>query len=256
MKEHIIRTDIKKCIGCGLCVQDCPANNILLSDKKAVIKAKDCIKCGHCVAICPKYAITMTGFDEPPAEYNDIAGIDPQKLLAAIKTRRSIRQFKDRPVPLELIRQVIEAGRFTPTAKNAQDVSYIVLNDKIEKYEKTAVRFFRRLLPFAKLFYPAAKNMTIDENFFFNKAPVAILVLSKDKIDGALAASNMALMAESCGLGVLYSGFFTIAANHSGALRKTLGLGHRKAVTTLVLGYSNVTYRRTTQKETAFVQYL
>lgn len=256
MKEHIIKMDANRCIGCGLCVQDCPANNILISNKKAVIKAQDCIKCGHCVAVCPKSAVSMTGFNEPPAEYDKAVTLSPRDLLDAIKTRRSIRRFKNQPVPAELIQQIIEAGRWTPTAKNAQDVSYIVLQNEKEKYEKTAVRFFKKLLPIARLFYPAAKDTTVDDHFFFKKAPAAILVLSKDKINGALAASNMALMAESCGLGVLYSGFFTIAANHSRALRKMLGLGHNKVVTTLVLGYSNVKYRRTAQKEEAAVRYL
>lgn len=65
----------------------------------------------------------------------------------------------------------------------------------------------------------------------------------------------MELMAEACGLGVLYSGFFSMAVNRSRFLRKKLGLRRgNKAVTTLVLGYSDVTYHRTVQKEPASVQ--
>ena len=59
------------------------------------------------------------------------------------------------------------------------------------------------------------RRTTIDDHFFFKKAPAAIVVVSRDKIDGALAAANMALMAEACGLGVLYSGFFCMAAGLS-----------------------------------------
>lgn len=53
----------------------------------------------------------------------------------------------------------------------------------------------------------------------------------------------MALKAESCGLDVLYSGFFTMAANRSCPLRKMLGCGRgHRVVMTPVLGYPGVTY--------------
>ncbi len=83
------------------------------------------------------------------------------------------------------------------------------------------------------------------------------MVVTKDKVSGSLAASNMALMAESYGLGVLYSGFFTVVANYSKKLRRILNLKHGDhVVTTLVIGYPNVKYRRTAKKEEAVVRYL
>lgn len=84
-----------------------------------------------------------------------------------------------------------------------------------------------------------------------------IHLLLKNEINASLAASNMSLMAESFGLGVLYSGFFSAVVKYSPKLRKLLNLkskGH--VVTTLVIGYPDVKYRRTTQKETTDVRYL
>lgn len=256
MGEHIIRVDAVKCIGCGLCKGDCPENNIEIREKKAIIKAQNCIKCGHCAAICPKAAVSITGFEEQPMEFKEKTTVDHQQLLQALRTRRSVRQFQNRPVSHEVIDQIIEAGRLTPTAKNAQKVSYLVLMDQKDHYEKLAVRFFRKLLPFARLFYPPAKKVDIDDHFFFKKAPAAILIMAHDQVDGALAASNMALMAEANGLGVLYSGFFTIAANFSRALPKALGIRRQKVVTTLVVGYPDVVYHRTAPKESAAVRFL
>ena len=239
--KHQIRINPETCIGCGLCRKDCPAGNIRIKDKKAKVITQDCIMCGHCVAICPKAAVSMTGFEEPPEEIEKPAALDPGELLRAIKTRRSIRQFTKRRVEPELIAQIIEAGRLTPTGGNAQTVSFIVLNE--------------RLLPLMKLVNPIARRMSIDDHFFFKKAPAAIVIVAPSQVDGALAAANMELMAEACGLGVLYSGFFSMAANWSRPLRRLLGLKRKeRAVTTLVLGYSAVNYRRTAQKEKAGVR--
>lgn len=132
MKEqHIIEVNKDLCIGCGLCKNDCPANNITIENKKSVIKNQDCIKCGHCSAICPTAAITLTGFDDEPIEIKNQITLDSNELLMAIKSRRTIRKFKNKEVPSEVIQQIIEAGRFTPSAKNSQDVSYIVLGEAI-----------------------------------------------------------------------------------------------------------------------------
>ena len=213
--------------------------------------------CGHCACICPKKAITMTGFDELAIELTNSQRLDSDELLMAIKSRRSIRKFKDKDVPLEIIKQIIEAGRYTPSAKNSQDVSYIVLDNKKEVYEKEAVKFFRRIKPIADIAVKHSKEVTIDDNFFFKHAPISIMIVTKDKISGSLAASNMALMAESYGLGILFSGYFSDVANNSLRLKKLLNLKQRDhVVTTLVIGYPDVKYRRTAQKEAANVRYL
>lgn len=257
MRDHEIRIDTEACTGCGLCLRDCPAGNLSLADRKAGVLTQNCIKCGHCVAVCPSAAVSMTGFEEPPLEIEGPAALDPAQLLRAIRARRSIRQFQDRPVPPETVSRILEAGRLTPTAKNAQDLSYLILQKEIGRWEQPAVRFFRKLLPAARLVTAAARNMTVDDHFFFKNAPAAIVILSKDRVSGSLAASNMALMAEAEGLGVLYSGFYTIAVNHSRALRRELGLRHgAKAVTTLVLGWPAVKYRRAAQREPASVRWL
>ena len=256
MREHRIEISHDKGIGCGMCVRDCPAYNLGLKDKKAVVRSQSCLMCGHCVAICPKAAVSITGFDEPPIEIEKPVALDPHQLLEAIRTRRSIRQYKEKPVAPEVLAQIIEAGRLTPSGGNAQNVSYIVLQKEIRRYEQIAVRFAKRLLPVVKLMSTTARNAVIDDHFFFKNAPVAIVVVSKDEINASLAASNMELMAEALGLGVLYSGFFARIVNTFPTLRRQLHLTHAKAVTTLVLGYPNVHYRRTAQKDPADMYYL
>lgn len=51
--------DKDKCIGCGECMRSCPAQTIIMKDKKAFIKKKDCIKCFCCQELCPKDAVKV-----------------------------------------------------------------------------------------------------------------------------------------------------------------------------------------------------
>ena len=53
-REHIVSIDPARCIGCGLCVSDCPTATIRMEGKLAVVTGYGCIHCGHCQAICPQ----------------------------------------------------------------------------------------------------------------------------------------------------------------------------------------------------------
>ena len=50
-------------------------------------------------------------------------------LITGIKERRSVRRFADKPVPRELIAEVVEIARFAPSWKNTQIARYIVVED-------------------------------------------------------------------------------------------------------------------------------
>jgi len=46
-----------ECIGCGVCVEQCPVDTIFMVDEKAEIHMDDCIRCGVCHGICPENAV-------------------------------------------------------------------------------------------------------------------------------------------------------------------------------------------------------
>lgn len=123
-----INIDREKCIGCGKCVKDCVSEKIKLVDGKAEFIYERCIQCGHCYAICPVKAVSMANYpdakDEKPL---DITELDSDRLLSAMKSRRTIRQFKNKEVTDEMIEKIIEAGRYCPTGTNAQDFSFTVI---------------------------------------------------------------------------------------------------------------------------------
>lgn len=248
--EHQVLINNDKCIGCGLCVKDCVGADIVLKDKKAVPKANSCILCGHCEAICPQNAVTITGFSDKVEDFEEQTRLDPKELLDAIKTRRSIRDFSSKEIPEDIVDMIFEAGRLAPTGSNSQDLQYILLREHKDECEALAVALFRKLLKAGKAVIPLLKNMEIDDNFFFKKAPLVIVILSNDTVSGSIAAQNMAFMAEANGLGVLYSGLFTRALRMNSKIKKLTNLPKKiKPVTTLVIGYSNVKYRRTAHRK-------
>jgi len=256
-REHIVFVDQELCIKCGSCEKDCVFRVMILTESGAEASSPECAKCGHCVAVCPVNAVSMSGYEDVPEEIDQEKKLDPDILLAKIKARRSMRYFTDQEVSDEDIEKIIDAGRFTPTARNLQGTSYIVLKDNINEYEQIAVTALRRLKKVIKPFLGRYKDIEVEDSFFFKGAPVAIVIKSNDVIDGALAASLMELMAQSLGLGVLYSGFFTEAVKIPGKLKRKLQIPRRdKIVTTLVIGHPAVTYKRTVQRESARVQYV
>lgn len=118
----------------------------------------------------------------------------------AIEKRRSIRAYKDRPIPEEKLKRVLEAARLAPSASNRQPWKFVVVRD-VESRKKLA---------------RAAGNES-----FVEEAPVVIaaVALRTDHImmcgvhsypvDLAIAVDHMTLAAVEEGLGSCWIGAFS-----------------------------------------------
>jgi len=170
---------------------------------------------------------------------------DSDKLLSAMKSRRSIRQFKAKTIEEDKLQKILEAGRYAPTGSNAQDVTFTILGSKQNEAEEMCVKLFRKGKKLGGSFNSYLKNLVITDDFFFKGAPLVVVLSSKSNINAGLASSYMELMAYNLGLGVLYSGFFVICAKLIKKLRDLLQLpdGH-EVVSCMVIGYPDVEYRR------------
>lgn len=46
-----------ECVGCGLCMEECPAEAISEGDGIYIIDQNICTECGTCISVCPNEAI-------------------------------------------------------------------------------------------------------------------------------------------------------------------------------------------------------
>jgi len=128
--------------------------------------------------------------------------------------RRSVRKFKQDPVPKEVLNRILEAGRWAPSAGNSQPWRFIVVTDVNvkERISETCTRFSRKIwAAFApeNAKYLAQRGGTWDKKYMKN-VPALIAVCynvpRKMRDEVALASAwaaieNMLLAATSEKLG-------------------------------------------------------
>ena len=128
----MVTIDSTLCTGCGKCVADCIAKNLRIQEKKAVVQ-KECFLCGHCVSICPYHAVSIPEYDMTDVEScsSDTFSLNPASLLHTIKCRRSIRSYETKKIEQEKLELLVQAGRYTATAKNNQDCHFIFVQEEL-----------------------------------------------------------------------------------------------------------------------------
>jgi nitroreductase/Pyruvate/2-oxoacid:ferredoxin oxidoreductase delta subunit len=266
----------EKCVGCGLCVKDCVSKNIEIVNAKAIVKSATCLKCGHCIAVCPQNIVSMDEHDMSDVrEYDrNTFAIEPENLLNFIQFRRSVRQFKMQTVEDDKLLRIMEAGRFTATGGNRQNISYIVVRENIPQLRRLALERLSETAQAALL--QAQQDPSIvsyaqrwtgmyksdmeqpgkNDTLFFN-APTVLLIVADSPVDAALAASNMELMTVAQGLGTFYCGFFVRSAQGNPKISNLLGLANSQEVKVcMVLGYPDITYLRTVPRKPAKIDWM
>ena len=260
----MIQINQELCIGCGQCVNDCISHRLSLKDKKATI-SKDCIYCGHCTAICPVGAVSNPDYDMADVEdyCKDTFTLNPDNLLHVIKFRRSIRDYKPLPVENEKLQKLLQAGRYTATAKNNQDCHFVFVQkelaflkqqvwDFIEEYSvSNAGNISNEMYPYVS--FNRRRKADAADDYLFRNAPVVVYITSDWPLDAGLAAQNMELMAVSMGLGILYNGFLARISDENESLKTWLGIEGKTIKACMLLGYPNVSYARTAPRKEANV---
>ena len=137
----------------------------------------------------------------------------------AIKSRRTVRDYKPDPVPQELVRKILQAGRWAPSSSNTQKWHFIVIQDRDTL---------------------AALGKIATHGPFIGQAPLAIAVLMDDaprpQLDAGRALQQMELMAWSEGVGMCFVG--VREEDQQKAIKELLGIPEgMELITLLPFGY-------------------
>jgi nitroreductase/NAD-dependent dihydropyrimidine dehydrogenase PreA subunit len=268
----LLKVNESKCIKDGYCKRYCPATIIKMDEGEGYpyippSNESACLRCGHCVAVCPHGALSheYSRLENCP-EIREELIVNEAQAIQFLRSRRSIRAYKDREVEREKITRLIEAGRYAPTAANAQSVEWLVLTDRKELHELggLTIDWFRGFLNENPGVIKAAPYLpkliqAWDSGYdtVFRGAPALIAASAPARavngmIDVSLALSYFELLAPTIGLGTCWAGLLHNAALASPAVKEALGIpaGHPHHYA-LMLGYPDITryYRLPERKE-------
>ena len=121
-------------------------------------------------------------------------------IYEVIKTRRSVRAYRNEPVPEEVLNRLLEAAQWAPTARNLQAWKIVVVRD-------------------AKLRAELAE--AANGQMFLAEAPVVLAIVSQNPehtmscrvpayaVDGAIVMDHLSLAAAAEGLGTCWIGAYS-----------------------------------------------
>ncbi len=275
-----------RCVGCGLCIDVCPLENISLTDDKAHFEGDGCISCGHCAAACPQGAIQVQAIDETMGDYKTFTAdarwlphgaFDTVGLVRLMGSRRSCRNFLDKPVDRLMLEDLVKIGITAPSGTNCQLWTFTIVPTRkaVEAFATHILAFFKKLNSMAekavlrtslkligrheldkyyKKYYPMVKK-SIDEweksgkDRLFHGAASAIVIGMKPGAscpaeDALLVTQNILLAAHTMGLGSCLIGFAVSAMKEEREIKRDIGIPDEETVYAVVaIGYPNESYQ-------------
>lgn len=261
----------EKCVHCGQCAADCPANIIRMKKGLPVVSHEErCLKCQHCLAVCPTGAISILGktpedclpMPEKTTERSDW-------LKGLIRGRRSVRRFLPEDLSREEVTSLLETAWHAPTGHNDQTVRFAVVHgQEAMKTLKEEVYYLlgetlgdgtrsdRSGAAFLGWALSMWQKKRID--IIFRDAPnLLVAYASKNattpKEDCIIALSTFDLAAQAVGIGTLWDGFATWSiGDFCPGLPEKLGIPKdHTLVYAMVFGKPAVTYHRTVDRSPA-----
>ena len=266
--------DQEKCNQDGICAAVCPV--AVIDFKKGQFPrplanaAELCLGCGHCVAVCPTAALdhlqSPLADCQPLPDKGDL-GLEQIKYLLC--GRRSIRCFKDRQVPKEVLRQLLEIAFYAPSGHNSQPFDWLVYQDRDELHRLAGlvVDWMRMVMDknpaMAQTMHLDAVIALWDQGIdrILRDTP-SLVVAYGDKSNiyappaGAIAISYLETSAFGLGLGACWAGYFNRAAQDFPPLVEALGLPQGKVTFgALMVGYPRFSYKRLPVRKTPKVDW-
>ncbi len=255
----LITIDKETCTRCGLCTIPCRMIYMREGSYPRQLPGTDefCMRCGHCVGICPTGALTHR---EMPLEETPLIDkslrISFEQCAQLIKSRRSIREYRDEDVPDEVFEKIIDVARYAPTGHNFQEVQWLVVNnrEKVRQIAAIGAQFLRDMMKsnpeMAQMFAGIIQQLDLGRDMFLQGAPAVVLTYAEAenliaRTDCVIAMSYFDLAATTIGLGCCWAGFMMMASVSYPDMVKVLGLPEGYSpFAALMVGYPQYRYTR------------
>jgi nitroreductase/NAD-dependent dihydropyrimidine dehydrogenase PreA subunit len=265
-----LNVDESKCKKDGICASECPISIIHLGTENGfpeIVKGAEdvCFVCGHCIAVCPHGALSHKSIPvEKCPEIRKEWIISEEQAIQFLRSRRSVRFFKDQPVEKEKIQKLIEVARYAPTGGNRQGVEWTVFNSKeqIHNLAGLTVDWMRDIQknkqnqvansPYIPLIIA---GWEIGFDAVMRDAPALVIGSApKDSISGmvdvSLALCYLDLFAPKLNLGTCWAGLLHGALLEWEPLKKAIGLPeYHVYYYPMMLGYAKPKYFRLPERK-------
>jgi nitroreductase/Pyruvate/2-oxoacid:ferredoxin oxidoreductase delta subunit len=268
---NLLEVNKETCNQCGICAAICP-NKIISFHENSFpsLLSEDafCIRCGHCVTACPSSSLKHNEIPlEQCPQIDRTLDITFEQCAQLIKSRRSVRQFKDKKVSEKDIERIIDVARYAPTGGNEQEVQWLVINDsaRVKELSVIGADWFRWSIknnsPFAPMLEPLLKLQESGHDIFLRNAPAVVVAFAEKNhplalIECSIALGYFDLTACSLGLGCAWAGFFMFAATSFPPMMAALALPDGYApYGILMLGYPKYKFRRIPTRKPAPIIY-
>ena len=293
-----ITLDKNLCKKDGICTSVCPANIFVQEERLAlpkIVEEECCIACGQCVAICPQYAISHSEFPLETISKIMFENIPTsEQFFEFLKSRRSIRAFKDKPIEKAEIQKIVEGASYAPSGHNSQSTEFLVVQDKalLTRISEMVIEYLKfEIKRFANPFFRALallgdKELTesglneipgfkrlirlyeSDSDPILFGAPVLLVFHAQRRVgfsdvNAQLALQNASLVAHSMGIGHFYTGWVVspcrapMARNWNRRIPNLLGIPpENKIYGAIALGYPIPKFKNTIKRKSPQIQWL
>ncbi|MTI79542.1 MAG: 4Fe-4S dicluster domain-containing protein [Firmicutes bacterium] len=246
----------QECTKCGICVEICPIGLEMGQDGPKLNYAASCIKCGHCVAVCPQGSLDheMVPINKQVSLGNNQV-LDSETAGRFLRSRRSIRKYKNEAVPKEEMLKLLDIARFAPSGGNSQGLSYIVVTDKelLTKLSEATLKWMEEQINKGGALSKTYKGIVqkTGQDLILRDAPALVIAtapknfpIGRDNARYSLA--YVELYAPTLGLGSCWAGFFEMcAASGYPEIYQLLDIAEDTTVTGAVMvGYPQYKYYR------------
>ena len=255
---NLIKIDQSLCIKCGICTKVCPTRILSMNENGPQENDSKCMYCLWSMCCRMPYG-AIDNVKTPLSNQVDIKNfpvINSQTAEQFLRSRRSIRCYKNTPVPQEKLLKLVDIAHFAPTASNSQGISYIIVKDKkiLEKATKVIIEWMEHQLdnPSHWSFPRHVHNYRktgIDT--ILRNAPHLILATAprdfKNGRENTISSfSYLELFATTLGLGSCWAGLFEMCAfSNYYPLLELFNIPTDKAITGAVMvGYPKYKYKR------------